>query len=364
MKDNKKVYNIAVIYGDGIGSEIIKEAVNVLEKVSVAFNIKFNFNYLIAGGEAIDKVGMPLPEDTIIGCKNSDAVLLGSVGGPAWDNVPSDKRPERAILGLRKELGLFSNIRPIKLFNELESACPIKTRITNGSIDFVIIRELTGGIYFGKKERLQKDGIAYAYDTEEYNEIEIARAMQLAFETARLRNKHVTLVDKANVLETSKLWREVANKVHVDYKDIELDFLYVDNATMQIILNPNSFDVLVTSNIFGDIISDEASVLCGSIGLAPSASLGETSLGLYEPIHGSAPDIAGKNIANPIGSILSVAMMLEYSLKEYDAAKSIEIAVKNVIKDGLRTKDIAKDSTDHLVSTTEMANAIINYIKK
>ncbi len=359
------MYNIAVIYGDGVGKEIIKEAIRVLEKISSVFDIEFTFNRYLAGGEAIDECGLPLPSETIEGCKNADAVLLGSVGGPKWDNVPSDKRPERAILGLRKELELFINIRPIKLFAELESACPIKTEITNSNIDFIIVRELTGGVYFGEKGRGENNGVAYAYDTEKYDENEIARAVKAGFEMAMLRDKKVTIVDKANVLESSKLWREVTNKVHEDYPQIELDYLYVDNAVMQIILKPSSFDVIITSNIFGDIISDEASVLCGSIGLAPSASLGNNStLGLYEPIHGSAPDIMGKNIANPIGTILSAAMMLRYSLKEHEAASAIENAVALAIKEGARTADIASSGSQNKVGTSEMADIIISHIKK
>ncbi len=358
------MYNIAVIYGDGIGVEITTSALNVLKKVSEVFGIEFKFSEALAGGAALDERGEPLPSDTIELCKNSDAVLLGSVGGPKWDNVASDKRAERAILGLRKELDLFTNIRPIKLFKELETACPIKTSITNSNVDFVIIRELTGGIYFGKKERFEKDGITHAYDVEEYNENEICRALKTGFEIARIRNKKLTLVDKSNVLETSRLWREVATELHKEYSDVKLDFLYIDNATMQVILNPSSFDVMVTSNIFGDIISDEASVLTGSIGLSPSASLGSGTLGLYEPIHGSAPDIAGQNIANPIGSILSAALMLRYSLKEHKAAEAIESAVETVIKAGNRTKDIFTNiEGEKLVGTSEITEAIIANIK-
>ncbi len=359
------MYNIAVIYGDGIGGEITKSALEVLKKVSEVFGIEFNFSEALAGGSALDAYGEPLPQSTIELCKNSHAVLLGSVGGPKWDNVASDKRAERAILGLRKELELFTNIRPIKLFKELETACPIKTSITNSNVDFVIIRELTGGIYFGEKKRFEKDGIVHAYDVEAYNEDEIRRAVKTGFEIARIRNKKLTLVDKSNVLETSRLWREVATELHKEYSDVKLDFLYIDNATMQVILNPSSFDVMVTSNIFGDIISDEASVLTGSIGLSPSASLGSGSLGLYEPIHGSAPDIAGKDIANPIGSILSAALMLRYSLKEHKAAEAIENAVEIVIKAGYRTKDIFTNiDGEKLVGTKEVTEAIISNIKK
>ncbi len=358
------MYNIAVIYGDGVGVEITKSSIEVLAKVSEVFGLEFNFSYALAGGEALDEHGEPLPQATIDLCKNSDAVLLGSVGGPKWDNVPSDKRAERAILGLRKELELFTNIRPIKLFKELEAACPIKTSITNGEVDFVIIRELTGGIYFGEKKRFEKDGITHAYDVEAYNEHEIHRAVKTGFEIARIRNKKLTLVDKSNVLETSRLWREVANELHKEYSDVALDFLYIDNATMQVILNPKGFDVMVTSNIFGDIISDEASVLTGSIGLSPSASLGSGTLGLYEPIHGSAPDIAGKDIANPIGSILSAALMLRYSLGEHAGANAIECAVEDAIKAGCRTKDIYTNADgEKLMGTKEITETIIANIK-
>jgi len=348
-------FNIAVIPGDGIGPEVTREAVKVLDKTGEKFGHKFNYTYLDAGGCAIDKYNNPLPEETLKKAKESDSVLLGAVGGPKWENIPN-MRPEQALLGLREELGLYANLRPCVLFDELKDACPLKPELIEGGLDILIVRELTGGIYFGKSGRSQ-DNLT-AYDTEEYSAYEIERVLKRGIEAAKVRNKKITIVDKANVLESSRLWREVSAKVMKDYPEIEVNYMYVDNAAMQLIRYPKQFDVIVTSNMFGDILSDEASQLTGSIGMLPSASLGDGMCGMYEPIHGSAPDIAGKDIANPIATILSAAMMLRYSFNLADEADAIENAVKKVLKDGVRTADIAKPGEDK-VSTAQMGDEIV-----
>ncbi len=353
--------NLAVIKGDGIGPEIVDEALNTLEAIGNKFGHKFNFTEVLAGGCAIDGVGECLPQKTIDICKASDSVILGAVGGPKWDNVDGDKRPERALLGLRENLGLYANLRPAIIHNALSEASPIKKEIVGDSLDILIVRELTGGIYFG--DRGYRDGKygKEAFDTEAYSEFEIRRIAKTAFEAAMCRNKRLTSVDKANVLESSRFWRKIVIDVAKEYPEVELDHMYVDNAAMQLVRNPKHFDVIVTSNIFGDILSDEASQITGSIGMLPSASLGEGTLGMYEPIHGSAPDIAGKDIANPIATILSMAMMLRYSFNLNEEALAIENAVTVVLDEGFRTSDIAEDNIK-AVGTKEMGRLIREHI--
>ena len=304
-------YNIAVIPGDGIGPEVITEAVKVLKAVGEKYGHDFVCAEVLAGGAAIDEYGECLPSSTLDVCKNSDAVLLGAVGGPKWDDVPGDQRPERALLGLRKELNLYANLRPAMVFQELKGASPLKEEIIGEGLDILIVRELTGGIYFGKHETTDEG----AYDIEFYSEPEIRRIAITAFDMAMKRNKRVTSVDKANVLESSRLWRKIVTEVSADYPEVELDHMYVDNAAMQLIRNPHHFDVIVTSNMFGDILSDEASQITGSIGMLPSASLTVGNFGMYEPVHGSAPDIAGTGKANPLATILSVAIPLDFPRK-------------------------------------------------
>lgn len=354
-------YKIAVIQGDGIGPEVTEEAIKILKAVGEKFHHQFTFEYALAGGSAIDACGECLPKETLSVCKTADSVMLGAVGGPKWDNVPNAQRPEKALLGLRSELGLFSNLRPAKIYDALADACPLKAEIVAGGLDILIVRELTGGIYFG--ERGYRDGKygEEAYDVEAYSEIEIKRILKNAFEVAMQRKKRVCCVDKANVLETSRLWRKVAEGMKEDYPEVVLSYMYVDNAAMQLVRNPKQFDVIVTSNMFGDILSDEASMITGSIGLLPSASLGNSTLGMYEPIHGSAPDIAGQNKANPIAAILSVGMMLKYSFYLEKEAESIENAVKAVLEQGLRTPDIYSQGTT-LMGTKEMGEAIAEHI--
>lgn len=341
--------NIALVPGDGIGPEIIAEAVKVLEKVGEVYGHEFCFDHLIAGGASIDLNGVPLTEETIARAKAADAVMLGAVGGPKWDNEPGPNRPERALLGLRSSLGLFCNLRPAIIYPELSEASPLKSEVVANGIDIMVVRELTGGIYFGEKGR--KDDAAY--DIMYYSRPEIERISKKAFDAAMLRDKHVTVVDKANVLESSRLWREVTKEVAASYPEVTLDYMYVDNAAMQLVKNPGQFDVVLTENMFGDILSDEASMITGSIGMLPSASLREDKFGMYEPIHGSAPDIAGKGISNPIATILSAAMMLRYTFSLEKEADAIERAVKEALADGLRTMDIKKN--DEKASSTEEA---------
>lgn len=354
-------YRIALVSGDGIGPEITASAVNVLRAVGDKFGHGFIFRDAPAGGCAIGAYGVPLPDKTVEICKDSDAVLLGAVGGPEWDTLPGHLRPERALLGLRKELGLYANIRPARLFGSLLSECPLRGDIAGRGIDMVIVRELTGGIYYGERGR-RNDG-EEAYDTECYSKAEIERIGHVAFTLARQRRKKLISVDKANVLESSRLWREVMHRLSSEYSDIEYSDMLVDNAAMQLIRNPAQFDVIVTSNMFGDILSDEASMLTGSIGLLPSASVGSGKNGLYEPIHGSAPDIAGKNIANPIATILSAAMMLRYSFGLIPEAECIENAVSAVLSCGARTADI-NNTAEKSLSTAEMTALIIGKIKE
>ncbi len=351
-------FNIAVVAGDGIGPEVMEQNIRVLDTVGKKFGHSFKYEYVLGGGCAIDKFGEPLPQHTIDVCKASDSVLLGAVGGWKWDTLPGDKRPERALLGLRGALGLFANLRPATLHEALKDACPLKPEFVENGVDIMVVRELTGGMYFGEKGRKQTDMGEAAYDVEQYSVKEVERITRVAFDIARKRKKHLTNVDKQNVLESSRLWRSTVLEVAKDYPDVELDHLYVDNASMQLIMRPSTFDVIVTGNIFGDILSDEASQLTGSIGMLPSASLGEGSLGMYEPVHGSAPDIAGKNIANPIATILSGAMMLKYSFGLQDESKVIEDAVAKVLNAGYRTGDIMSDDMKQ-VGCKEMSDLII-----
>ncbi|MBR1796663.1 MAG: 3-isopropylmalate dehydrogenase [Clostridiales bacterium] len=360
-----KIYKIAVIPGDGIGPEVTSSAVRVLETVGAKCGIEFEFTSCDAGGCAIDKYGKPLPEETLDVCRASDAVLLGAVGGPKWDAVEPSLRPERALLGLRAGLGLYSNLRPALMFKELSSASPLKNV---EAIDILIVRELTGGIYFGKHGRsdsaeVLSDGSVKgvtAYDTEEYSVGEITRILREGFRYAQGRNKKLTLVDKANVLESSRLWREIAASLAPEYPDVALDYLYVDNCSMQLINRPSTFDVIVTSNMFGDILSDEAGMITGSIGMLPSASLGAPGTpGMYEPVHGSAPDIAGTGKANPLATILSASMLLRWSLGEVAASDMIEKAVRDTLADGFRTPDIIGDSEGCVAVDTEGMTAAV-----
>ena len=350
-------YQIAVIPGDGIGPDVVEQTLNVMDKVGEKFGHTFNYTKVLAGGCAIDATGACLPQETIDICKASDAVLLGAVGGWKWDNLPGDQRPERALLGLRKALGLFANLRPALLFEQLADASPLKPEILAGGLDIVVVRELTGGIYFGEKGHRDTDLGPAAYDIEQYAEGEVRRIAKVAFDMAMKRSKHVTSVDKANVLESSRLWRRVVAEVAQDYPEGTLDNLYVDNAAMQLVRNPRQFDVIVTSNIFGDILSDEASQITGSIGMLPSASLAEGNFGMYEPVHGSAPDIAGQDKANPMATILSAAMMLRYTFGLGAEADAIENAVKSVLDQGYRTPDLyAGQGTQ--VGTAQMGDLI------
>ncbi|MBQ3064191.1 MAG: 3-isopropylmalate dehydrogenase [Clostridia bacterium] len=355
-------YNIALVRGDGIGPEIVDSAVRVLEKIGEKYGHTFNFTRYLAGGAAIDACGEPLPQETVEGCKNSDSVLLGAVGGPKWDTLPGNIRPEKALLGLRAALGLYTNLRPARIFPALKGACALRPDIIDRGFDLVIVRELTGGIYFGERGRREGKYGPEAYDTEAYSVHEVERIARVAFETARKRRKNVVSIDKANVLESSRLWRETVHRIAAEYPDVAVSDMLVDNAAMQLIRDPSRFDVVVTSNMFGDILSDEASQITGSIGLLASASLGATKCGLYEPIHGSAPDIAGQNKANPIATILSAAMMLRYSFDLTREADDIEAAVAGVIDDGYRTADILTDPTMEPLTCTAMTDKIMERI--
>ena len=349
---------IVVLPGDGIGPEIVQEAVKVLETVKERFALDISFEERLVGGAAYDACGKCLPEETLEACKAADAVLLGAVGGPKWDSLPGAERPERALLGLRGGLGLFANLRPAKIWPVLSGASPLKCE---GGIDLLVVRELTGGVYFGEHSR-SADG-ASARDVMEYSIAEVERIARVAFECARRRRSKVTSVDKANVLETSRLWREIAGRIAKEYPDVELSHMYVDNAAMQLVRDPAQFDVILTENMFGDILSDEASQITGSIGMLPSASLRTDGFGMYEPIHGSAPDIAGKNIANPLATILSAAMMLRDTFGCPDAALAIENAVGQTLESGLRTADIATGGAT-TVSTAEMGDAVASRISR
>lgn len=359
---------IAVIPGDGIGPDVITEAINVLNAISQKYDHVFNYKNVIAGGHAIDLFNNPLPKDQLDICLKSDAVLLGAVGGPKWDNVDFSIRPEKALMGLRGGLKVYANLRPAVIFPQLKEACPLKNEIIGEKLDILVIRELTGGIYFGEKG-ISSDGLTY-WDTEIYSWNEVERIVKLGFETAQKRQKKLCVVDKANILNSSQLWRKVTDSLKGNYPDVEVSFLYVDNAAMQLIRNPRQFDVIVTSNLFGDILTDEASQITGSIGMLASASLGDgTGPGLYEPIHGSAPDIAGKNIANPLATILSAAMLLRYDFKMEAEANCIESAVNEVLNEGWRTVDIAGNIEDlkkkgMIVGTKEMGKLVVDKIQK
>ena len=358
-------YNITVLAGDGIGPEVVAETLKVLDKVGAKFGHEFNYDHCLIGGAAIDATGECLPKETVDKALASDAVLLGAVGGPKWDSQPANNRPEKALLGIRKALNLYANLRPAVVFDELKDASPLKSEILDGGLDILIVRELTGGIYFGEhalKPETDPEIGEVAYDIEEYSQMEIRRIARVAFDLAMKRNKKVTSVDKANVLESSRLWRRTVAEVAKDYPEVELDNLYVDNAAMQLVRAPKQFDVIVTSNIFGDILSDEASQITGSIGMLPSASLTEGNFGMYEPVHGSAPDIAGTGKANPIATILSAAMMLRYSLGLGEEADAIEVAVSEFLKAGYRTADLQASPEHKAVSTAEAGDLIAGMI--
>lgn len=358
-----EVKKIAIIAGDGIGPEVVAEAEKVLKRTEELFGYKFETEHGLFGGIAIDEKGTPLPQETLEMCKAADAVLLGAVGGPKWDNNPKELRPETGLLGIRKALGLFSNIRPANVFDCLKDASTLKPEVLEGT-DLIVVRELTGGIYFGEKFRRDStDNGQEAVDTCAYSEKEVERIARQAFEIAQKRRKKLASVDKANVLETSRLWREVVNRIEPEYPDVELEHVLVDNCAMQLLRRPSSFDVIVTENMFGDILSDEAAMLTGSIGMLSSASLGEGSFGLYEPVHGSAPDIAGQGISNPIATILSVALMFRLTFGYEDAASAIENAVKQVLDAGHRTGDIAVDKST-AIGTTAMGDLIIAAMEK
>ena len=335
-----KEYKIVLLKGDGIGPEIVTQAVKVLKRTAEKFDFQIHFEEALLGGSAIDATGVPLPQETIDRCKAADSTLLGAVGGPKWDNQPGNSRPEAGLLGIRGALGLFANLRPAVIFDQLRDASPLKAEIIGEDLNIMVVRELTGGIYFGERGRRTVNGFDAAYDTEMYSVPEIERIARVGFAMAAKRNGRICSVDKANVLESSRLWRATVARIgKEEYPNIELTNMYVDNCAMQLVRNPKQFDVIVTSNIFGDILSDEASMISGSIGMLASASLGAGKAGLYEPIHGSAPDIAGTGMANPLATILSAAMMLRYSLDEPEAAQAIEAAVANVLKTA-RTADI------------------------
>ncbi|MBS6733677.1 MAG: 3-isopropylmalate dehydrogenase [Clostridiales bacterium] len=359
-------YKIALIPGDGIGPEIVREAKKILDKVCQIYGHSFTYKELLLGGASIDRHGVPLTDETIADAKASDAVLMGSIGGDAktspWYQLEPSRRPEAGLLGIRKALNLFANLRPAYLYEELKAACPLKEERIGAGFDMIIVRELTGGLYFGKRETAEKDGVMTAVDTLTYNENEIRRIAVKAFDIAMKRRKKVTSVDKANVLDSSRLWRKVVEEVAKDYPQVTLEHMLVDNCAMQLVHNPGQFDVILTENMFGDILSDEASMVTGSIGMLSSASLNETKFGLYEPSHGSAPDIAGKGIANPIATILSAAMLLRYSLDLDKEADAVEDAVRQVLKDGYRTVDIMSGGCMQ-VGTVQMGDLIAERIR-
>lgn len=358
--------NIAYIPGDGIGPEIVREAKKVLDKVCSVYGHEFHYEELLLGGASIDAYGVPLTEETIKKAKAADAVLMGSIGGDAktspWYQLEPSKRPEAGLLGIRKALNLFANLRPAYLYDELRKACPLKEEVIGDGFDMIIVRELTGGLYFGERKTVEENGVRKAVDTLSYNEEEIRRIAIKAFEIAGKRRKKVTSVDKANVLDSSRLWRKVVEEVAKNYPDITLEHMLVDNCAMQLVHNPGQFDVILTENMFGDILSDEASMVTGSIGMLSSASLNETSFGLYEPSHGSAPDIAGKDVANPIATILSAAMMLRFSLDLDKEADAVEAAVAQVLEEGYRTPDIYSEGMKK-TGTAQMGSLIAERIQ-
>lgn len=353
--------NIVLIPGDGIGPDIVREAVKVLDAVAEKAGHRVKYTTCLAGGCAIDETGVPLPPETLEAAKQSDAVLLGAVGGPTWDTVPGSRRPEKALLGLRGGLGLFCNLRPAILYPQLSTACPLKEEIIAGGLDIMVVRELTGGIYFGDRG-LSADNQS-AYDTMAYTVPEVERIARKAFEIARKRSGRLTSVDKANILETSRLWRKTVERCAEAYPDVQVSHLYVDNAAMQLVRAPRQFDVIVTENMFGDILSDEASMITGSIGMLPSASLREDSFGMYEPIHGSAPDIAGKDLANPLATILSVSMMLRYTFNLEEEARMVDTAVSSVLDAGWRTGDIFSAGY-RKVGTRQMGDLVAEAVKQ
>jgi 3-isopropylmalate dehydrogenase len=358
------MYKIAVLRGDGIGPEIVDETIKVLNKTAEKFQFEIEYNEALIGGAAIDKTGEPLPRETIKICEEADSVLLGAVGGPKWDTLPGNKRPEAGLLAIRKELGLYANLRPAVIFEPLRDASPLKAEIIGENLDIMVVRELTGGIYFGERGTNEQGGVEEAYDTMSYSRPEIERIAKTGFELAMKRDKRLCSVDKANVLDSSRLWRKTVMERHKEYPEVKLTHMYVDNCAMQLVRNPSQFDVIVTSNMFGDILSDEASMISGSIGMLASASLNENSRGLYEPIHGSAPDIAGQGIANPLAAILSAAMMLRYSLNNSAAADCIENAVADALKE-CRTADIYIEQDGvRKVNCVEMGNAVCERIEK
>ena len=354
--------NIALLRGDGIGPEIVDSAVAVLEKVAEKFGHTFNFTPYLIGGAAIDATGIPLPQETVDGCLASDSVLLGAVGGPKWDTLPASIRPEKGLLGIRSAMGLYTNLRPAKLYPALKDECPLRADIVERGFDLMMVRELTGGIYFGERGRREGKYGPEAWDTEAYSVMEVERIARAAFDAARKRRHNVISIDKANVLETSRLWRETVHRIAEEYPDVTCTDMLVDNAAMQLVRRPSQFDVVVTSNMFGDILSDEASQITGSIGMLASASLGEGTRGLYEPIHGSAPDIAGQDKANPIATVLSAAMMLRYAFDMAEEADCIEAAVDKVLEDGVRTADIVGNSGIQPVGCKQMTEEIIKRI--
>ena len=353
-------FKIATIPGDGIGPDVIVQAIKVLNSIGKKYGHEFSITETFMGGIAIDTFNTPLPDDTIEKCKQSDAVLLGAVGGPKWDTLSGEMRPEAGLLKIRKSLGLYANLRPVNIFAALKDASPLKSSIIGDGLDILIVRELTGGIYFGKKGRIPEEDAAY--DTEYYTTKEVERVLRVGFEVAMKRSGKLTVVDKANVMESSRFWREIAIRMEKEYPQVETSYMYVDNTAMQLIRNPRQFDVIVTSNLFGDILSDEASMITGSIGMLPSASLADGSFGLYEPIHGSAPDIAGKDLANPLATILSVAMMFRYSFNLQAEAECIEKAVTAILEKGYRTGDIKSEGCI-LVGTQKMGDLVVSEIE-
>ncbi len=354
-----KSYKIGIIKGDGIGPEIIDEAIKVLDAVSVAQGFNLKYDEFLLGGAAIEETGVPLPEETVQGVKKCDAVLFGAIGGPKWDNLERHLRPESGLLGLRKEMGTFANLRPATVYDELVNASSLKPDVIRG-VDIMVVRELTGGIYFGQPRELHEDK---AFNTMVYTKEEVERIAKVAFDIAMKRDKRLCSVDKANVLEVSQFWREIVEEVAKAYPEVELSHMYVDNAAMQLIRDPKQFDVILTGNIFGDILSDAASMLSGSIGLLPSASTGK-SVGLYEPIHGSAPDIAGQGIANPLATISSASMMLRYALGEEQAANKIDEAIKKALSEGYRTGDLADYDAKEIVTCSEMGDIVADYASR
>jgi 3-isopropylmalate dehydrogenase len=348
---------IALIKGDGIGPEVINQAIKVLDAVAVRFKCSFEYQEVLMGGRAIDETGVPLPPETVDICKRSDAVLLGAVGGAKWDGLAGNLRPEAGLLGIRKALDVFANLRPAVLFPQLKSASALKEEVLAGGLDIMVVRELTGGAYFGEKKRVKTEDGIKAWDMMVYTSYEIERITRKAFEIARKRKNKVTIVDKANVLESSRLWREVTGEVSKDYSDVEVVYMYVDNAAMQLVRNPGQFDVILTENLFGDILSDEASMLTGSLGMIPSASIGASKVGIFEPIHGSAPDIAGKDMANPLAAILSGGMMLKYGFNMENEANAVFEAVNNVLDNGYRTIDIMQAGMT-AIGTERMGNLV------